>query len=177
MARENHYTFVANDAGKQMITERGLFQAGGTQTIFKGELLAHDGTRFVPLLANQAMSATVAIALQEVAVGDDAGYRDVQLPQEGDVFECDLLSTDSQTPVTGARLDVSAANSDAHTVTTTNGANQLGTVVGQQHYPQAQGRQSQDASFDRGVAIGKLPGGKVRFSILKAASRLAALWE
>lgn len=152
----------------------GNFAAGATQAIKRGELIELTGntnTEWVPHDSDFAAAGNLAIAGCEVKSGDLAGFREIIVPREGDVFEFALKSSDSQTPAIGAPVYFSSSEE----VTTTAGTNVIGAIVGFGHYPYPQGHQANDASFDRGTTKQSVPGGKVLITITKAASYYAAL--
>ena len=152
----------------------GNFAAGSSQAIKRGELLELTGnsnTEWVPMDSDFVMAGNVAIAHQEVKSGDLAGLRPIIVPRPGDVFEFELLSTDTQNPAIGT--DVYWSSSEV--VTTTAGTSKLGTIVGFGHYPYPQGSQSDDASYDRGTTRQNVPGAKVLITITEAASYWANL--
>lgn len=160
-----------NGAPGPFFPETGLkCQAGTTQAIANGQLLELSSGNFIPLTTDKSMTATVAVAHDPVKAGDLAGYYKHVVPRPGDVFEADLLSTDSQAPVAGTALYVSSDG----VLTTTAGTNIIGYVVGHDGYPQLQGHKSDDASHDRGTTIGACPNGKVLFTFKEAVSYLKA---
>ena len=147
----------------------GKFQAGATQEIKRGELLELSGGNWIPLDADQAMAAIIGISDEEVKSGDLAGYRYFVVPREGDMFAFDLDTAGSDAVATAVYW------SSSQVVTVTVGTNQLGTIIGQDHYPQPQGHQADDASLDRGTTIRSTS--RAVITILKAASYFAALQE
>ena len=74
----------------------GLFQAGSTQAIKRGELLEYTGdsnTAWVPMDSDHDMTTYgISVAAEEIKSGDLAGYYDVFLPRPGDVWEYDLAT-------------------------------------------------------------------------------------
>ena len=144
----------------------GKFQAGATQAVKRGELLELSGGNFIPLATDKAMSAVVAVADEEIKNGDKAGYYNILVPRPGDVFEFALSA--AANPSVGANVAVS----DSQTVTTTV-TNQLGDVVGQEHYPDRQGHASDDASGDAGTTIRNTS--NVLVTIKESTSYYAAL--
>lgn len=84
--------------------ERGLFQAGSSQAISKGQLLERTNdtnTRWVPIDSDHDATATkLAIAAQDIASGDLAGYFEIWVPQDGDVWEADLATASAMAPET-----------------------------------------------------------------------------
>ncbi len=128
----------------------GLFQAGSTQAVEKGEILeltAGGSTQWVPMDADFAMAADVAIANEEIKDGDRAGYYEIIVPRPGDVFEYALATADA------TAIGTSLYWSDAETVTVSAGANVIGRAVGQANYPLKQGHLADDASGDSGTTI------------------------
>ena len=127
----------------------GLFQAGATQAVKRGEILsktADTNTRFEPVGADVAGNANIAIANEEIKAGDRAGYYEIVVPRLGDVFEF-ALDTAAATAV-GAALK--SATSETLSAT---GSNALAYACGQEHYPQKQGHVTDDASPDSGETI------------------------
>lgn len=149
----------------------GLVQAGSTKAISRGELVELSGGNWIPLDADQAMAGILAIMGEEVKAGDLAGYKNLIIPRDGDLFEFELLSTDSQNPSVGAQVYWSSSE----VVSTTAGTNFIGAIAGFGHYPKKQGAQSDDASFDRGTTIKNVDGGRVWITITSAASYYRAL--
>ena len=146
----------------------GLFQAGSTQAIKRGEVLELSGGNWIPLDANQVMAAIIAVANEEVKAGDRAGYYEIIVPRPGDVFEYDL-DTAAATAV-GTALYWSSSE----VLTATAGAgNVLAYAVGQEHYPLPQGHLADDASGDSGVTVRSQ--GTVHVAFVNAASYWAAL--
>jgi len=144
------------DGSKGPLLRLGLFAAGASQEIKRGELLELTGntnTEWVPLDADFDMSAAagsggkIAIAHEEIKSGDLAGYYLIEVPRPGDVWEFDLAAA-GQTAVGTA-----VYFSDSETVTVTAGTNIIGHAFGQEHYPRKQGHSADDASFDRGTTI------------------------
>lgn len=125
----------------------GKFQAGATQAVKRGELLELSSGNFIPLDADQAMSAIIAIAHVEVKSGDLAGYHPIIVPRPGDVFEFELAAAGS------SAIGTAVYWSSSEKVTITAGTNILGHIYGWDHYPYPQGHQADDASFDRGTTI------------------------
>lgn len=152
----------------------GKFAAGSSVPIKRGELLELTGggnTQFVPMDSDFSMAENVAIAACEIKSGDAAGYYPVIAPVPGDVFEFELLSTDSQAPAIGTAVYWSSSQ----IVTTTAGSNILGNVAGWGHYPYPQGHASDDASYDRGTTLRNVEGGRVHITIETTNSYIHAL--
>jgi len=147
------------------------FQAGSSQTIDEGEFLEVSSGNFIPLATDKAMSNTVAISLEEIKTGDGAGFYPLIVPRPGDVFEADLLSTDSQNPDKGTALYVDGDDS----VTTTAGSNILGHVFNHDGFPKRSGHTSDDASIGEGTTISDVASGKIQFTIKEGASYWGAL--
>lgn len=145
----------------------GLFQAGSSQVIAVGELLELSGGNWIPLDADQSMSAIIAIAHEEIKSGDRAGYYEIIVPRPGDVFEYDLASAAATT--VGSALYWS----DSETVTTS-GNNILGYAVGQEHYPKKQGHLADDVSSDMGTTVRSTS--QIQMAIIQTASYYAALF-
>lgn len=130
----------------------GLFQAGSTQAIKRGEILektAGGATQWVPMDSDYAMANDVAIAAEEIKAGDFAGYYGLIVPRPGDVFEYELDASDDL-PQGQALYWVNSEK-----VTDSVGANIVGHVVaGGQYAPIfPQGHASDDASLDKGTTL------------------------
>lgn len=98
----------------------GLFQAGATQAITCGQILertADTNTKWVPIDSDHDASAGagLAIAGQDIASGDLAGYYPIIVPRSGDVFEFDLAAASAIEPETA--LYYSAVGPTTLTVT------------------------------------------------------------
>ena len=127
----------------------GNFAAGTTAAIKRGELIELTGntnTEWVPMDADFAGAANVAIANEEIKSGDRAGYYEIIVPRPGDVFEFALDTANN--PAVGALLYWS----DSETVSES-GSNALAQVAGQEHYPQKQGHLADDAGGDAGTTL------------------------
>jgi hypothetical protein len=145
---------------------KGLFQAGATQAVKKGEILELDSGNWIPLNADQSMAGVIAVANEEIKSGDRAGYYEIIVPRPGDVFEFEL-ATAAATAV-GTALYYSTSQKLA-----ASGSNILAYAVGQEHYPQKQGHLSDESSGDAGTTVRTTS--NVLVSITKAASYYAAL--
>ena len=167
MAAVNRQSWIRNIFGEsEPLIMRGLFQAGGTQAIKRGELLELDTGNWVPLDADQAMTAIIAVANEEIQSGDRAGYYEILVPRPGDVFEYELATANDV--VVGQALYYS----DSQTVTEAVGSNILGYAIGQTNYPKKQGHLAKDASTDSGTTV-RLAS-YVEMTIIAAASYFAA---
>jgi len=154
-----------NGATKRLVM-KGLFQAGGTQAIKKGELLELSGGNWIPLDADQSMAAVIAVANEEVKDGDRAGYYEIIVPRPGDVFEYELAT--AAAVALGASLYWSSSQK-----VTTSGNNVLGNAVGQAHYPSKQEHLSSGGIVDMGTTVKSTS--YVEMTIKAAASYYAAL--
>lgn len=128
----------------------GLFQAGASQAIKRGEILektAGGNTQWVPMDSDFAGSANVAIANEEVKSGDRAGYYEIIVPRPGDVFRFALAAAGANAVGTALYW------SDSETLTITAGSNILAYIAGQEHYPLKQGHLVDDIAPDSGTAI------------------------
>lgn len=126
----------------------GKFQAGATQAIKRGEILELSSTNWIPLDADQAMAAIIAIANEEIKSGDRAGYYEIIVPRPGDIFEFDLAA--------GSAIAIGTALywSSSEVLTVTAGTNVVGYAAGQEHYPQKQGHLSDgEGGGDAGTSI------------------------
>jgi hypothetical protein len=148
----------------------GKCKAGATETLEHGDLCELDGTDFVKLATDKAMSAEVAIYYgAEVKSGDRAGYRPFAVPRDGDVFKMsrDADDTDDNPPL-GTAVYVSAQNE----VTTVAGTNVLGHIADDGHIPE-QGHLTVDAAPDAGTTLRALT--EYHITIKKSCSYYAAL--
>jgi hypothetical protein len=148
----------------------GKFQAGSTQAVKVGELIELTGvtnTCWVPMDSDFAGAGNVAIADEEIVAGDLGGYFPVIVPRTGDVFEYDLASAGSSAVGTA----VYWSSSEAVAIT---GSNQLGTIVGTEHYPLQGHKGLQGAGApDAGTTLRSRS--SVLITIKAAASYYAAL--
>jgi len=146
----NKARWVRNLQGaSEPLVMRGKFGAGATQAIKRGEILELTGntnTEWVPVDSDFAMDSNVAVANEEIKSGDRAGYYEIIVPREGDVFEFDIAS--AAATAVGAALYYS----DSETLAAS-GTNIVGYAVGQEHYPDKQGHLADDASGDAGTTI------------------------
>ncbi len=148
----------------------GLFQAGSTQAIKRGELLELTGdgnTAFVPLDSDFQMDGHIAIANEEIKDGDRAGYYEIIIPRPGDVFEFALAAASAL--VAGTALYYSSSEA----VTASAGANVLGWAVGFENYPQKQRHLTDDAAGDSGTTIANTS--YARMTIARCASYFTKL--
>ena len=168
MAAVNKATFVKNLFTGSTVPLRmlGIFQAGASQAIKRGEIITIAGGTWIPLGSDASMAGVIAVANEEIKAGDRAGYYEIIVPREGDVFEYALAAAAAVT-VTSALYW-----SDSQTVTTS-GNNILGRAVGQEHYPIKQGHLTDDASGDAGSTVRSTS--FVRMLFTKAASYWVAL--
>lgn len=163
----NQTRFIRNlDGATEPLVILGLFQAGATQAIKRGEILELSGGNFIPLNADQAMAGIIAIANEEIKSGDRAGYYEIIIPRPGDVFEYALLAAAATTVGTAHYW------SDSETVKPA-GVNILCYAVGQEHYPAKQGHLADDASGDAGTTVRSTS--YVLVTFVKAASYYAVL--
>ena len=145
----NQSRFVRNINGdSEPLIMLGLFQAGSTQAIKRGELLEFTGdtnTAWVPMDSDYAMDSNVAIANEEIKSGDLEGYYEIIVPRPGDVFEFDLAT--AAATAYGAAMYYSSSEELA-----TSGTYIIGNSIGQTNYPE-QGHAADDASGDAGTTI------------------------
>ena len=149
----------------------GKFEAGATQAVKRGELIeltADTNTSWTPMDSDFGGAANVAIADEEIKSGDRMGFYWIIVPRPGDVFEFDLDTANN--PAVGTVVYWS----DSETVSES-GSNQLGTVAGQEHYPDKQGHLADDAPGDAGETLRNTS--QVRITILEAASYFAAMQD
>lgn len=166
----NHVRFIRNVYGPtEPFIFHGLFQAGGTQAIKRGEMLKIDSSNFIPITADYNSSADLAIANEELKSGDLAGYYEIIVPRPGDIFEFDL---DSASDI-AVGDSLYAGASDPSQSFAASGSNKIAIAVGQEHYPQKQGHASDDASPDRGTTVRSTS--KVRVMFETASSYWSAL--
>lgn len=123
----------------------GKFQAGSSQAVKRGEILELSGGNWVPLGSDKSMAAVIAVAYDEIKVGDLAGYYTIIVPRPGDVFEFAL----SAAAATAQAADLYWASSQS---VATSGSNIIGQSVGIKNVP-GQGHASDDASGDRGTTL------------------------
>lgn len=127
----------------------GLFQAGATQAIKRGEILertAGGATQWVPIDSDFVMDSDIAVANEEIKSGDLAGYYEIIVPRPGDVFSFALAAA-------GASIVSTALYySDSQTVTITAGTTIIGRIAGNWHYPR-QGHASDSAVPDQGTTL------------------------
>jgi hypothetical protein len=144
----------------------GKFQAGGTQAIKQGEMLELSSTNWIPLDADQAMSAIIAVAACDIKPGDLAGYYPIIVPRPGDRFVFALDSAGN------SALGTALYWSDSETVTTS-GNNALAYVSGWDNYP-LQGHGSEDIVSDAGTTLTNKS--NVILSFKLSVSYYAAIW-
>jgi len=162
----NQLRYVGNIYGAPgPYRHRVKMQAGATQELRHGEICKLSAGNFVPLAADEAMAAVVAIADLELLPGDLAGFRSFIIPRPGDLFEGDLDA--AAAPAQGADLFIASSTS-----LTTAGANVFGNVCDESLLP-PQGFQSRSPSFDAGTTVRTTS--RVRFTIKQSVSYLAAL--
>lgn len=166
----NRLRWIRNlDGASGPLVMPGLFQAGATQAIKRGEILEFTGdssTAWVPIDSDFAMAGNIAIANEEIKDGDRAGYYEIIIPRPADVFEYELAS--ATTLAIGAALYYSSSEKVA-----TSGTNALGYAVGTEHYPQKQGHLTDDAGGDAGVTVKSTSYARMTFAL--TASFYAAL--
>jgi hypothetical protein len=143
----NHARFVRNLSGaNEPLVMLGLFQAGGTQAIKRGEMLKISGGNFVPMSADYNAAADLAIAAEEIRVGDLAGYYEIIVPRPDDVFEFDILTAAATAVGTGLYTYTSEKFQAS-------GSNIVAYAVGQEHYPLKQNHASDGEPADNGVTV------------------------
>lgn len=154
MAVSNKMTFVKNVLNpglSQPYLVKGLFQAGATQAIKRGEILertAGGNTQWIPIDSDFAAVGNIAVAWEEIKSGDRAGYYWIAVPRPGDVWRYTLQSATAVT--LGDALYYSTTDSQTlHT----SGTNVLARVVDEDHYPQKQGHLADEPSGDAGTTI------------------------
>jgi len=169
MAAVNSQRWVGNVNGAtEPFIMLGLFQAGGTEALKRGEMVYNSGTYFVKCTADLNCAANLAIVNEEIKAGDRLGYYEIIVPREGDIFEFDL-DTAAATAV-GAALHLGAS---LPTISfAASGSNPTAYACGQEHYPQKQGHLADDASPDSGSTIRSAS--RVRCCFEKASSYLSA---
>lgn len=147
---------------------KGLFAAGSSQAVKRGEILTVASGTWTPLASDTSMSAVIGFAAEEIKAGDRAGYYRVIVPRPGDIFELPLAT--AAAVAFGANLYYSTSQK-----LTTSGSNQLGSAVGDEHYPALQGHLADDGSPDAGTTIKSTS--YVRFTVKASVSYYAALQE
>ena len=188
MANQGRANYKGNkildpDGSKGPLIMRWLFQAGATQAIEPGTILEFTGngnTAGVPIDtdfdATGALGSggKLAIAWEAVESGDLAGYYQIAVPREGDVWEFDLNAASAVAYGTALyfHADSTATNS---VLTTTAGTNIIAYSVGQEHYPEQQGHAASGDPRDRGTTVASTSRIQVCFrktvSFLSAAQR------
>ncbi|HUT78042.1 MAG TPA: hypothetical protein VM285_10170 [Polyangia bacterium] len=157
----NNVRWLKNLLGaKEPLIILGLFQAGATKAVKKGEILeltADTNTRWVPMDSDFAGNANVAIANEEIKSGDRAGYYEIIVIRPGDVFEFDLAAAG------GNALGTALYWSDSETLTITAGSNILAYIADQDHYPLKQGHLADDGSPDSGETLRSTSKARVTF--------------
>ena len=165
----NRVRWIRNtDGATAPLIMLGLFQAGVTAAVKRGEILeltADTNTRWTPMNSDFAGAANVAVANEEIKSGDRAGYYEIIVPRPGDIFEFALAAAGA------TALGASLYWSDSETLIVS-GSNVLGYAVGQEHYPQKQGHLTDDASGDSGETIRSISVVRMHF---EAASSYLAL--
>ena len=170
----NKQVWIGNVDGGGPLIMRGLFDAGSTTAIKRGEILEKTGTGntvWVPMDSDYDMTATsdaVAVADEEIKTGDRAGYYNIIVPRPGDVFEFELAAAGAT--AVGTSLYYSASQK----VTVTTGTYILGYAVGQENYPQKQGHLADDGSPDAGTTVKSQT--YVRMTFRLAVSYYAAMF-
>lgn len=145
---------------------RGKFKAGATQAISRGEILELNSGDWIPLDADQSMSAIIAVSDCEIKSGDLAGYHELIVPRPGDIFEIDLAAAD------GSAAGTSLYWSSSQQLTVTAGSNVIGVTCDDSILPE-QGFQSSTVSPDAGTTIRTTK--KIRFTFKASTSYYAAL--
>jgi hypothetical protein len=150
MAAVNKSPFIKNliTGSTEPYIKLGLFQAGATQAIKRGEILEFTGNTnaaFVPLDADEDITVGIAVAAVEIKSGDRAGYYPIIVPRPGDVFEFDLATA------AGTLKGASLYFSDSQTFAAS-GSHVMAFAEGDFHYPE-QGHASDDASGDAGTTV------------------------
>jgi hypothetical protein len=150
MAAVNKSPFKRNliSGSTEALVMLGLFQAGATQAIKRGEILEFTGNTnaaFVPLDSDASITQGVAVAYDEIKSGDRAGYYKIIVPRPGDVFEFSLATAAGTTKGTALYF------SDSQTFTTS-GSNIQAYAVGDSHYPE-QTHLADDGSGDAGTTV------------------------
>lgn len=169
MASNNYPRYVGSLFGDlPPLVILGKFQAGATQAIKRGEMLELSSGNWIPLDADQSMTAIIAIAAEEIKSGDLAGYYHILVPRPGDLWDFPLAADNSSGDVGDALYW-----SDSETLTATAGSNILAYIVGQHHYPQKQGHAADGDPADRGTTIRSVR--KVQVTFKAAVSYYAAL--
>lgn len=167
MAVSSKYTFVKNQKGGKPYRVLLPTQAGATQAIKRGEICKLSAGNMVPLAADEAMVAIIAVYDdKDIVAGDLAGYRWFIVPTEHDVFEYAIAAAAA---ARGAALYFGA---DSQTLTTVVGTNIIGNVVDHDGFPKPQGSLSNGDIYDRGTTVGSVV--VVHMTFKKAVSLAAA---
>ena len=129
----------------------GLFQAGATQAVKRGEILektAGGATQWVPMDSDFNMDKDVAIAAEEIKSGYLSGYYLIYTIRPGDVWEFEKAAAGADAYGTALYW------SSSEKVTITAGTNILGHIAGTSGlYPGPQGHAADDASPDKGTTL------------------------
>ena len=164
----NKATWIRNlDGAQEPLVILGLFQAGATAAVKRGEILELSSSNWIPLDADQSMAGVIAVANEEIKSGDRAGYYEIIIPRPGDVFEFELAAAGA------TALGTALYFSTSQKLTVSAGTNVVGRAVGQEHYPQKQGHLADDAGGDAGTTVRSTS--YVRMTFTKAASYYAVL--
>lgn len=133
--------------------ELGLFAAGASTPIAKGQLLertATGGTVWVPIDSDHDATVTkLAIAHHDITSGDPAGFYEIEEFRDGDVYECDLQTASALAPETALYYSTTAPTTAVHT----SGSNVLAYSTQGTNHPGRQKRNSQAELGDVGVTF------------------------
>lgn len=153
MTPPKYARFVKNlmTGSREPLIMRGLFQAGSTQEIVAGQILeftADTAQRFTPIDsdANFATAGDLAVAVEDIAAGDRAGYYKIIAPRPYDVFAFDLAAASAI--VRGTALYYSSPTAFA-----ISGSNVIGYSVGEEHYPDFQEHLSKGGLANMGETV------------------------
>lgn len=147
------FKFNFNTYSTKPLIVNGLFQAGSTQAVKRGEILEFTGNTnaaWVPWDSDADITVGIAVAACEIKSGDRAGYYPIIVPRLGDVFQFVLATASALAQGT------SMTYSDSQTLTT-GGSHVMGFAYGYDHYPYPQGHLADDAAGDLGTTVRSTP--------------------
>lgn len=140
------YNLITGDTNPLIVP--GLFQAGATQAVKRGEILEftyNTNAAWGPWDSDADITTGIAVAACEIKDGDRAGYYDIIVPRPGDVFQFDIDTAAGTTMGTSLYYSSSQEFSAS-------GSHIMAYAVGHHHYPM-QGHAADDASGDAGTTV------------------------
>jgi len=147
---DSHWRWLYNVYGAPTPMIRlGNFQAGATAEVEDGELIYLTGGNWIPVAADQDLSAGVgAFAAKKIKNGDRAGFYPIIVPRPGDVFRMRLQTAAGSALGTAVYPSSTGYSEYVHT----SGSNILGNIADGPHIPE-QGSLSVDGSPDAGTTL------------------------